>query len=149
MNDSQKIEHIQVLLLVEDSKADIRLMIESLREHSAAGALVVIEDGEQAMALLRREGEYIRSPRPDMILLDLNLPRKSGMEVLEEVKSDPKLRRIPVVVVSSSEAEKDIIGAYDLGANAYLTKPIDLDDFMAMVRSLVSFWLTFAKLPRR
>ena len=136
------------MLLVEDNKADTRLMIESLREHKAAGSLVVIEDGEEAMAFLRREGEHLCSPRPDLILLDLNLPRKRGMEVLGEVKSEPELRHIPVVVVTSSEAEEDITRAYDLGANAYLAKPIDLDDFLAMVKSLVSFWLTFAKLPR-
>ena len=148
MNEKQNHTRARVMLLVEDNRGESLLMIESLKEHRAVGSISVVEDGEEAMAFLRREGIYSNAPRPDLILLDLNMPRKDGRQVLREIKVDPKLRRIPVIIVSSSDAPEDIAKTYELGANAYLSKPVDLDEFLAMVKSLVSFWLDFAKLPR-
>jgi two-component system, chemotaxis family, response regulator Rcp1 len=109
----------------------------------------VVRDGEEALACLRRQGRYAGTPRPDLILLDLNLPRKDGREVLAEVKADPDLRRIPIVVLTTSGADRDIIKSYDLHANCYLTKPVQLDEFIAVVQSIKSFWLQIVKLPDR
>jgi CheY-like chemotaxis protein len=109
--------------------------------------VTVVEDGVEAMAYLRREGQYAASPRPDLILLDLNLPRKNGREVLAEVKKDPELRRIPVVIMTSSDDEKDILAAYNLYVNCYVTKPVDLDQFIAVVKSIEHFWFSVVKLP--
>ena len=136
-----------ILLVVEDNLADVRLIQESLRDVSVVVDLRVVEDGEQAMAFLRRQGKYADAPHPDLILLDLNLPRKTGREVLAEVKADQDLRRIPVVILSSSEAEEDIYMAYDMGANCYVTKPIGLDEFVLSTQMLVRFWLEVASLP--
>jgi CheY-like chemotaxis protein len=135
------------VLLVEDNPGDVRLMQESLREGKVRVRLAVAADGEEALALLRREGPYAAAARPDLILLDLNLPRKDGREVLAEIKADPHLRRIPVVVLTSSQAEKDIAISYDLNANCYVTKPVDLQQFMSVVRSIEEFWLTVVTLP--
>jgi CheY-like chemotaxis protein len=135
------------ILLVEDNPGDVRLMQESLREGKIRVRLSVAADGEEALAWLRREGAHQAAPRPDLILLDLNLPRKDGREVLAEIKADEHLRRIPVVVLTSSQAEKDIIASYDLRANCYVTKPVDLDQFMGVVRSIEDFWLTVVTLP--
>lgn len=135
------------ILLVEDSAADVRLTIEALRDAKVRNNLHVASDGEEALAFLRREGPYSDAVRPDLILLDLNLPKKDGREVLEEVKADPQLRRIPVVVLTTSEAEQDILRSYDLHANCYVTKPVDLDQFITVVRSIEDFWLTIVKLP--
>jgi CheY-like chemotaxis protein len=110
--------------------------------------LSVVSDGEEALAFLYRRGPYTTAPRPDLILLDLNLPRRSGREVLAEIKVDENLRRIPVVVLTSSEAEQDILASYDLNANCYITKPVDLEQFIRVVRSIEDFWLTVVKLPR-
>jgi two-component system, chemotaxis family, response regulator Rcp1 len=135
------------VLLVEDNPGDVRLMQESLREGKVRVRLSVAADGEEALAVLRREGRHVAAARPDLILLDLSLPRKDGREVLAEIKADSHLRRIPVVVLTSSQAEKDIVASYELNANCYVTKPVDLDQFMSVVRSIEEFWLTVVKLP--
>ena len=135
------------ILLIEDNPGDVRLTQEALRENKVRNKLHVVEDGVEAMAFLRREGKYADVPRPDLILLDLNLPKKDGREVLAEIKSDEDLGRIPVVVLTTSQAEEDILRAYGLNANCYVTKPVDLDRFFEVVKSIESFWLTIVKLP--
>ena len=135
------------ILLVEDSPGDVRLTKEALREGKVRNNLSVVTDGVEALAFLRREGRYAAAPRPDVILLDLNLPRKDGREVLAEVKADERLRRIPVVILTTSRDEQDVLESYDLHANCYLTKPVDLDQFIAVVRSIETFWLTVVTLP--
>lgn len=135
------------VLLVEDNPGDVRLTKEALREGKVRNNLYVVEDGVEAMAFLRRQGKYENAVRPDLVLLDLNLPRKDGREVLEEMKGDASLRNIPVVVLTSSQAEQDIVRAYDLHANCYVTKPVDLDQFITVVQSIESFWFTIVKLP--
>ena len=135
------------ILLVEDNPGDVRLTREALREGKVRNNLAVAVDGVEAIAYLRKEGEYADAVRPDLILLDLNLPRKDGREVLKEIKADPALRNIPVVVLTSSQAEEDIVRAYDLHANCYVTKPVDLDQFIRVVESIADFWFTIVKLP--
>ena len=135
------------ILLVEDSPGDVQLTVEALRDAKVHNNLHIARDGEEAMAFLKREGEHEDATRPDLILLDLNLPRKSGREVLADIKSDQVLRRIPVVILSTSANEDDISSAYDLNANCYVTKPVDLDQFLNVVRAIDSFWLTLVKLP--
>ena len=135
------------ILLVEDNPGDVRLTQEAVREAKIRNTLNVVNDGEEAIAYVRRQGEYADRPRPDLILLDLNLPRKDGREVLQDLKSDPDLHRIPVVVLTSSAAEQDILRTYDLYANAYVTKPVDLEQFMHVVSSIQDFWLNIVKLP--
>ena len=135
------------ILLVEDNPGDVRLTREALREGKVRNNLSVAADGVEAIAYLRKEGEYADAVRPDLILLDLNLPRKDGREVLKEIKADPALRHIPVVVLTSSQAEEDIVRAYDLHANCYVTKPVDLEKFMVVVKSIDVFWLTVVTLP--
>jgi len=135
------------ILLVEDSPDDACLTIDALQEGRVRNNITLLEDGVSAMAFLRREGRYAQAPRPDLILLDLNLPRKNGREVLTEIKQDPHLRRIPVVVMTSSDDEKDILAAYDRHVNAYVTKPVDLDQFIAVVKSIEHFWFSIVKLP--
>jgi two-component system, chemotaxis family, response regulator Rcp1 len=137
------------ILLVEDNIGDIRLTQEVLKDCKVLNHLSVARDGEQAMACLRREGKFTRASRPELILLDLNLPRKDGREVLAEIKADPDLRRIPVVVLTTSSAEQDIIMSYDLHANCFLTKPVQLDEFISVVRSIEQFWLVIVSLPNR
>ena len=139
-------EPIEVLL-VEDSPDDADLTIDALRNGRVRNRITHVEDGIQAMAFLRQEGKYAAAPRPDLILLDLNLPRKSGREVLAEVKQDPDLRRIPVVIMTSSDDEKDILAAYNLYVNCYVTKPVDLDQFIGVVKSIEHFWFTIVQLP--
>jgi two-component system, chemotaxis family, response regulator Rcp1 len=136
-----------ILLVVEDNRADVRLIQESLKDVSVVSRLHVVEDGEQAMAFLRRQGEYADAPHPDLVLLDLNLPRRCGMEVLAEIRADHALRHISVVILSSSDAEEDVYDAYYAGANCYVTKPIDLDEFVSSTQALVRFWLEVARLP--
>jgi CheY-like chemotaxis protein len=136
------------VLLVEDNPGDVRLTREALKEGKVCNNLSVVADGVEAMAYLRRQGRYADASRPDVILLDLNLPKKDGREVLEEVKSDPALRSIPVVVLTSSEAERDIARAYALHANCYITKPVDLDQFITVVKSIEDFWFSIVKLPQ-
>jgi CheY-like chemotaxis protein len=135
------------ILLVEDNAGDVRLTIEALREGKVRNHLHVARDGVEALAFLRREGDFAEAVRPDLVLLDLNLPKKDGREVLAEIKSDESLRRIPVVVLTTSKAEEDILHTYDLHANCYITKPVDLEQFIAVVKSIDDFWLTVVKLP--
>jgi len=135
------------ILLVEDNPGDVRLTREALREGKVRNNLNVVDDGVKALAFLRREGEYAAAPRPDLVLLDLNLPRMGGREVLEAIKANPELRSIPVVVLTSSQAEQDIARAYELRANCYVTKPVDLDQFIAVVKSIEDFWFTIVRLP--
>ncbi len=135
------------ILLVEDNPGDVRLTMETLKEGRLTNNVSVAGDGVEAMAFLQREGKYADAPRPDFILLDLNLPKKDGREVLEEIKEDPELRRIPVVILSTSTAEHDILKTYDLHANCYINKPVDLDEFIKVVRLVEDFWFTIVKLP--
>ena len=135
------------ILLVEDSPSDIDLTREALEDTRVANNLSVVTDGVEALAFLRREGRYAEAPHPDLILLDLNLPKKDGREVLAEIKADPNLRRIPVVVMTSSDDEKDILAAYNLHVNCYVTKPVDLDQFIGVVKSIEHFWFSIVKLP--
>ena len=146
MNTRQYSRPVEILL-VEDNPGDVRLTREALREGKVRNNLYVAADGVEALRFLRREGEHADAVRPDLVLLDLNLPRKDGREVLEEVKADPSLRHIPVVVLTSSQAEQDIARAYDLHANCYVSKPVDLDQFIHVVRSIEDFWFTIVKLP--
>ena len=135
------------ILLVEDNPGDVRLTKEALKEGKVYSNLHTVKDGVEAMEFLRRQGKYSSVPRPDIILLDLNLPKKDGREVLQEIKSDAELRRIPVVVLTTSKAEEDVLRTYDLHANCYVTKPVDLEKFMGVVKTIDSFWLTVVTLP--
>ena len=136
------------VLLVEDSPGDVRLTREAFRETNGAVTLHVASDGVEAMAFLRREGENANAPRPDFILLDLNLPRMDGREVLVQIKEDPELRTIPTIILTTSEADADVLKSYELNANAYLKKPVTLEAFEALVRSINDFWLTKVMLPQ-
>jgi two-component system response regulator len=136
------------ILLVEDNPGDVELTREALHDSKVHMNLSVVSDGVEALAFLRRQTRYADAPRPDLILLDLNLPRKDGRGVLAEIKADPELRQIPVVILTSSQAEQDILRAYELHANCYVTKPVDLDQFVTIVRSIEQFWFTVVKLPR-
>ena len=136
------------ILLVEDNPADVRLTVEVLKETKVRNTLTVAADGIEALDLLRRIGRYTHAVRPDLILLDLNLPRKDGRQVLAEIKADLDLRRIPVVILTSSKAEEDIVKSYNLYANCYVTKPVDLEQFVKVVKSIEDFWLTIVKLPQ-
>ena len=135
------------ILLVEDNPGDVRLTREALKEAKVRNRLYVVSDGVEAIDFLRRRGAHLNAVRPHLILLDLNLPRKDGRAVLAEIKGDEGLRRIPVVILTTSEAEADIVRAYDLHANCYITKPVDLDQFISVVQSIESFWLTIVTLP--
>ena len=135
------------ILLVEDNARDARLAVEALKDSKIKNNLYLVEDGVEAMRFLDHQEPYSEMPLPDLILLDLNLPRKDGREVLAEIKEDPKLRLIPVVVMTTSEAERDLIKTYDLHANAYVVKPIDLDRFIEVVQAIENFWFTIVKLP--
>jgi chemotaxis family two-component system response regulator Rcp1 len=135
------------ILLVEDNPGDVRLTIEALKEGKVANQINVAVDGIDAMAFLRREGKYENAPKPDLILLDLNLPKKNGREVLAEIKVDPHLKYIPVVILTSSQAEKDIVMTYNLHANCYIKKPVDFDQFINVVKSIEDFWFNVVKLP--
>jgi chemotaxis family two-component system response regulator Rcp1 len=135
------------ILMAEDNPGDVRLTMEALRDAKVLNHMSVAADGVEAMAFLRREGQHAHAPRPDLILLDLNMPRKDGREVLAEIKEDLDLRRIPVVVLTTSTAEKDIMESYDLHANCYIAKPVDLDQFLDVVKSIEDFWLTIVRLP--
>ena len=137
------------ILLVEDNPGDVRLTIEALREGKVHNHLSVARDGVEALAFLRQEAPFADAPRPDVILLDLNLPKKDGREVLAEIKADEQLRRIPVVVLTTSKAEEDILRSYALHANCYVTKPVDLEQFITVVRSIEDFWFSIVRLPNR
>jgi CheY-like chemotaxis protein len=142
-NNTRSIE----ILLVEDNPGDARLTLEAMREAKVRNRIHVVEDGVEAMEFLRRQGRFGDAPRPDLILLDLNLPKKDGRAVLAEVKADPALKRIPVVVLTTSRAEEDVLRAYDLHANCYVTKPVDLEQFMKIVAQIEEFWVKVVTLP--
>ncbi|MDZ4765043.1 MAG: response regulator [Chloroflexota bacterium] len=135
------------ILLVEDNLGDVRLTREALKDMKLKNSLYVVADGVEALEFLRNEGKYDTAPRPDIILLDLNLPRKNGREVLEEIKQDDNLKRIPVVVLTTSEDESDILASYNLHANCYITKPVDMRRFIAIVQNIENFWFSIVKLP--
>lgn len=144
-------EHLQVIdiLLVEDNPGDVRLAKEALKESKVRNRLFVVEDGVEAMAFLRKQGKYSGVPHPDLILLDLNLPRKSGREVLAEIKSDEDLKHIPVVILTVSRADEDVMKCYNHHANCYITKPLDFNQFMEVTKSIEEFWLTIVRLPHK
>lgn len=146
MSLTQNISLVEILL-VEDSPGDVRLTVEALREAKVRNQLNVVNDGVEAMAYLRHEPPFENAIRPDLILLDLNLPKKDGREVLAEIKQDPSLMLIPVVVLTTSELEEDILKAYECHANCYITKPVDFHQFLSVVKSIENFWLTVVKLP--
>ena len=135
------------ILLVEDSPGDVRLTREALKEGKVRNNLHTVPDGVEALAFLRREARFSNVPRPDLILLDLNMPKKDGREVLKEVKDDPTLRSIPVVVLTTSKSDEDVLKSYDLHANCYIPKPVELDHFITVIQSIEDFWLTIVKLP--
>jgi chemotaxis family two-component system response regulator Rcp1 len=137
------------ILLVEDNPGDVRLTLEALKTAKVANHLTVVNDGVEALAHLRRQGPYLNAATPDLILLDLNLPKKDGREVLAEIKTDEGLRKIPVVILTTSAAQEDIARTYSSHANCYITKPVDLDEFFRVVKSIEDFWLTLVKLPSR
>lgn len=137
------------ILVVEDNPADVRLIEEALREGKFNNRLSVAEDGAEAIEFLRRQGKYLTAKRPDLILLDLNLPKKDGREVLAEIKEDEDLRKIPVVVLTTSRAEEDIVRSYKLHANCFISKPVGIEQFMEVVRQIEEFWLSIVKLPSR
>jgi len=139
-------EHVDILL-VEDNPGDVRLTQEAFKNGQIYNDLHVVNDGDEALAFLRNEGEHADAPTPDIVLLDLNLPRKNGDEVLAEVRADPDLARIPVIVLTSSEAQEDVAQSYELQANAYLTKPVDPSEFIEVVKSFKQFWLSVVRLP--
>ncbi len=143
MRQSKLIE----ILLVEDNPGDVRLTREAMKEAKIQNNLNVVEDGIEAMSFLRQEGKYRDSPRPDLILLDLNLPRKNGREVLAEIKEDADLRFIPVVILTTSKAEEDIMKTYEHHANCYITKPVELEQFISVVKSIQDFWIGIVQLP--
>lgn len=145
---SQNLE-VMDILLVEDSPSDADLTIETFSDCRVLNHLHWVQDGVAALQFLRNQGEYTEVPRPDLILLDLNLPKKDGREVLAEIKADPVLKVIPVVVLTTSEAEEDIVRSYNLHANCYITKPVDLDRFIEIIRLLEGFWLVAVKLPKQ
>jgi CheY-like chemotaxis protein len=146
MTDENYVLPIEILL-VEDNPADVRLTTEMLKEEKSYNNLHVVSDGVEAMAFLRKEGKYAKAVRPDLILLDLNLPKKDGREVLKEIKEDEDLKIIPVVVLTVSKAEEDILKSYKLHANCYITKPVDLKQFIIVAKSIQDFWLAIVKLP--
>ena len=135
------------ILLVEDNPGDVHLTKEALKDAKVRNVMTVARDGEEAMDILRKQGDFTNTPRPDLILLDLKLPKKDGREVLAEVKADENLKRIPVVILTTSKEEEDILRAYNLHANCYITKPVELDKFIEVVRLIEDFWLTIVKLP--
>ena len=137
------------VLLVEDDPGDVLMTEEAFADYKVANQLTVVADGESAMAYLRKEGEYADAPTPDLVLLDLNLPRMDGREVLGELKADPELRRVPVVVLTTSDAEEDILRSYNLHANAYVTKPVDFERFIEVVRKIDDFFVSVVRLPSR
>jgi CheY-like chemotaxis protein len=135
------------ILLVEDNPGDVRLTVEALSEGSVTNNLHVVDDGVKALNFLRQSGDFHQAVRPDMVLLDLNLPKMNGQEVLSAIKADPKLRSIPVVILTTSEAEQDVLRTYDLHANCYIKKPVDFEQFIQVIRSLEDFWFSIVRLP--
>lgn len=147
MNTQETLRPVEILL-VEDNPGDVRLMQEVFRECKVHNNIHIVHDGVEALAFLRNEGKYTNVPRPDLILLDLNLPKKDGREVLSDIKKDNNLKRIPVVILTVSNAEQDILKAYDLSANCYIRKPVNLDQFISVVKSIENFWLSVVMLPK-
>jgi CheY-like chemotaxis protein len=147
MQQSKAVRPVQILL-VEDNPGDVRLTIEALKEAKVLNKLTVVKDGIEALLLLRRQGQHAHAARPDLILLDLNLPKKDGREVLAEIKADDKLKHIPVVILTTSQDEQDVLKSYNLYANCYITKPVDLDQFIKVVKSIEDFWLGIVVLPK-
>jgi chemotaxis family two-component system response regulator Rcp1 len=145
LSESKPVE----ILLVEDSPSDAALTIEALEAGKVANKLTLVEDGVEAMEFLRRSGKYAKASRPDLIMLDLNLPRKDGREVLAEIKNDPDLKVIPIIVLTTSHSDKDILQSYQLNANCYITKPVDFTQFIDVVKSIEKFWLTVVTLPQK
>ena len=145
----QGLRTILNILLVEDNPADVRLVQEAFQTWRLPHRVSVVSDGDEAICFLRRQGKHLSAPPPDLILLDLNLPKRDGREVLAEVKGDPQLRIIPIIVFSTSEAQRDVLRAYDLHANCYLTKPVRLEDFLRQIRAIEDFWVSLARLPHR
>ena len=137
------------ILLVEDNPGDVELTREAMAEGKFTNHLSVASDGEEALAMLRRQGQHCSAPRPDLVLLDINLPKKNGLEVLAEIKQDADLKRIPIIVLTTSASERDLFASYDLHANCYVRKPIDMDEFIEAVRSIERFWLSLVILPPR
>lgn len=137
------------ILLVEDNPGDVRLTLEAFKGAKVLNNFTVVNDGVEALAYLRQQGQYANSPRPDLVLLDLNLPKKDGREVLAEIKADEVLRKTPVVILTTSAAEEDVARAYNTHANCYITKPVDLEEFLRVVQTIESFWLSLVKLPSR
>ena len=136
------------ILIVEDNPGDARLAVEALTEGKVSNKLSIVQDGVEAISFLRRENGYSDAPRPDLILLDLNLPKMNGKDVLAIIKEDSKLKRIPVVILTTSDADQDIYATYDLHANCYITKPVDFDQFINVIQSVEDFWLSIVKLPK-
>lgn len=147
MQTSKNVRPVQILL-VEDNPGDVGLTIEALKEAKVLNKLTVVKDGIEALSLLRRQGQHAHAARPDLILLDLNLPKKDGREVLAEIKADDNLKRIPVIILTTSENEQDVVKSYNLHANCYITKPLDLDRFIKVVKSIEDFWLGIVVLPK-
>ncbi|MEI6079425.1 MAG: response regulator [bacterium] len=148
MENGKLVQPLEILL-VEDNPADVRLTTEALKEEKIYNNLNIVTDGVEAMAFLKREGKYAKAVRPDLILLDLNLPKKDGREVLKEIKNDDNLKAIPVVVLTVSKSEEDILRSYNLHANCYITKPVDLKQFIKVAKAVQDFWMTIVKLPPR
>jgi len=149
MNDERPAEGFIEILLVEDNPADVNMLRERLLESRVANELHVVNDGEAALDFLYRRGEFAAAPRPDLVLLDIGLPKKSGLEVLAEVKADPDLRRIPVIILTTSKAEEDVLRGYDLHANSYITKPVHLSELFEVMKGIEDFWFGIVKLPPR
>jgi chemotaxis family two-component system response regulator Rcp1 len=135
------------ILLIEDNPGDVELIREALQSGKVLNHISLAVDGEDAMAFLNRESRYAAAPRPDLIMLDLNLPKKNGFEVLKEIRGNPRLSRVPVIILTSSQADRDILKSYDLHANCFVSKPVDVDEFLSVVRSTGEFWLTLVRLP--
>jgi len=148
MNGILQVRPIEILM-VEDNPGDVRLTQEALKDAKVSNTLRVVEDGAAALDYLHQRGEHVNAPRPDLILLDLNLPKKNGREVLEEIKEDENLKTIPVVILTTSQAEEDVVRAYSLHANCYITKPVDFTQFAKIVRTIEDFWLSIVTLPPR